>query len=186
MTPNPAPIKDSEILARVNKSLDLLLVSDEWLLTQDLSEQSITHKLAEHIQRAFEDHHVDCEYNGNNDDQRGIKKIFLLKNELEAKGLLRETEQKDIDKDMAERRVFPDIIIHRRKTNDFNICVIEVKKSTSNVPFDYDSLKLQAYTRKDYHEDLNYQLGLFILLYTKVNPPSFEIEHFKNGALIAK
>lgn len=42
---------------------------------------------------------------------------------------LQKREIADMEIEFAERQVFPDIIIHRRGSNENNLCIIEVKKS---------------------------------------------------------
>lgn len=170
-----------KIKERVNIALTSLFERDNWLIKHDISEQSISHKLAEYLQPIFADFNVDCEYNGNIDKPNGRKKIFLVKQNLKDKGLLNESEENDLEKELAERAVFPDIIIHKRGTNDFNLCVIEVKKSTSSVSFNYDYLKLAAYTTDLIGNDLSYNLGIFICFIIDENNPLHEIKYYKNG-----
>jgi hypothetical protein len=67
-------MNDSEIIVRVTSSLNDLFAVDAYLLTENLSERCITHKLAEHLQRRFENYHVDCEYNGNSGSQAQKRK----------------------------------------------------------------------------------------------------------------
>lgn len=174
-------MEDKQIIKLVLLALKELLKKDEWLLQHDLSEQSISHKLGEYLQYLFNDFNVDCEYNGNVDDPSERKKIYLVKELLEKQGLLKEKERDEVESEIIERSVFPDIIIHRRGTNEFNLCIIEAKKSTSTVPFNYDYCKLNAYTINSTGNNLNYQIGLFIKLNTRVNTPSFVIEFFKGG-----
>jgi hypothetical protein len=57
--------------------------------------------------------------------------------------------------------VFPDIIVHRRETED-NLLVIELKKSSSGVKKDFDYAKLQGYK-----SELSYRFAMFICLGTK-------------------
>lgn len=56
----------------VKTGLDLLIKNDEYLLTNNLNERSITHKLAEHYQHLFPRWNVDCEYNRNLDADKKI------------------------------------------------------------------------------------------------------------------
>lgn len=170
-----------KIIERVNIALTSLFERDNWLIKHDISEQSISHKLAEYLQPLFLEFNVDCEYNGNIDKTNGRKKIFLVKQNLKDKGLLKESEENDIEKKLAERAVFPDIIIHKRGTNDYNLCIIEVKKSTSSVSVNYDYLKLAAYTTDLIGNDLNYNLGIFIRFIIDEHNPLYEILFYKNG-----
>ena len=81
-------IKPDLVVVRSNieKALQLLYENDLFLITNGAEESSITHKLAEYIQRPFPEWHVDCEYN-----QRG------------------KNDQKDI---AGHNTSYPDIIIH--------------------------------------------------------------------------
>lgn len=90
-----------------------------------------------------------------------------------------------MEKEITNRAVFPDIIVHKRGINTENILIVEVKKSTSKVPFDYDFIKLKAYTSNYYGNDLNYQLGVFIELLTNEESQGIGlIRFFKNGEVV--
>jgi hypothetical protein len=92
------------------------------LLRVGANERSLTHKLAEHLQREFADWNVDCEYNRL---EYAIKRLPPAEN---------------ISSDDVEgRTIFPDIIIHRRTKRD-NLLVIEVKKSTNTRAGDDEKL----------------------------------------------
>ncbi|HUV79564.1 MAG TPA: hypothetical protein VMW40_01860 [Candidatus Bathyarchaeia archaeon] len=62
--------------------------------------------------------------------------------------------------DTKGRSVYPDIIVHRRRTAD-NLMVIEIKKSSSDILDDCDRLKLGSYK-----SDLGYKYAAFIKLKT--------------------
>jgi hypothetical protein len=173
-----------EIQDQLKKAIEILFEKDNWLLTQDLSEQSISHKLAEYLQDCFPDYNVDCEYNGNIDSDNARKSINVLKEELSQIGLLRDKERDDLEKEFTTRAVFPDIIIHRRKTNEHNICIVEVKKSTSAVPFDYDQIKLKYYTSNNLENALKYKLGVFIIFNTGSKELGYEMIFYQNGTTI--
>jgi len=158
-------MEDKTIKKLVAQAIKHLLYQDRWLLLHDLSEPSISHKLAEHLQLLFKEYNVDCEYNSNIARDDGIKRISILKDELRRAGLLKEKEEEELEKEFTERAILPDIIIHRRGSNADNLCIIEVKKETSKVSSDYDYLKLRAYTSVDMKNDLRYQMGIFIHFY---------------------
>jgi 5S rRNA maturation endonuclease (ribonuclease M5) len=158
-------------LDKIKNAISQLLNADRILLDEDNSERSITHKLAEHLQCEFKDFDVDCEYNRDAKSQDGIKRIGELEDEF-AKCLGKRR--------VKERRVYPDIIIHERRSRDQNRCIIEVKKTTSRQKDCYDLLKLRCYTGGF----LGYQLGVFIKLIAK-KPQSKsivkDIQCFRNG-----
>lgn len=59
-------------LIKIKKGLNYLLKNDSYLLENNLSERSITHKLAEYYQKIFFEWNVDCEYNKNLDEAKII------------------------------------------------------------------------------------------------------------------
>jgi hypothetical protein len=133
------------IEASVLAALDKLLERDADLLQNDVNERSITHKLAEYLEIEFPEWHVDCEYNRNHDRVKRLKSIRQQSIEID---------------DTDGVSVFPDIIVHRRMTDE-NLLVIEVKKSTSAKSRNFDLEKLQAFK-----EELGYIHALFIMLGT--------------------
>lgn len=173
-------MEDLDIRYKVETALEVLLEDDEWLLVNDMSEQSISHKFAEKLQFLFREYNVDCEYNGDIESPNDRKHINLLKLELVAKNLLKEKEE-DGQEDTLSRAVFPDIIIHERGSNDENLCIIEVKKSTSTVKHDYDRLKLSAYTTSEHGNNLKYQLGIFVIVTTGNEEPDYDLFFYKDG-----
>ncbi len=102
------------------------------LLQPDVNERSITNKIAEHLQFAFQKYgfDVDCEYNrgGHYPKKLDLPIDSVMSDETEAK------------------TVYPDIIVHRRGTNQ-NLVVIEAKKST-NLEGNLDTLKLKQFKQK--------------------------------------
>jgi hypothetical protein len=72
-----------------------------------------------------------CEYNRNHDDPKRLK----LRPEAVRTN------------DTQAQTVFPDIIVHKRHTDE-NLLVIEVKKSTNNQRDDYDLRKLRAFQQQ--------------------------------------
>lgn len=172
-------MKDNDILNNVISAISDLEKNEDWLIRNDLSEKSITHKLALYIANYFPDYDIDCEYNGNIESEGGRKRIKALKYDLAEIKLLKKAEL-ELETEIVDRAVFPDIIIHKRGRNDFNLCIIEAKKSTSRVNRQYDYLKLKAYTTDYYGNDLNYQLGIFVMFNIGMVQES-ELVIFKNG-----
>ncbi len=60
------------VRGRVEEALKILLKNDDYLMEHDVNERSITHKLAEYLQQMFPGYHVDCEYNKDVDNPKGI------------------------------------------------------------------------------------------------------------------
>ena len=173
---------DIQIKNLVTQALNALLqTSDTWLLKNDLSEQSISNRIAFHLNPLFADFNVDCEYNGDIERDNNRKAISILKEELQQFGLLRVKEASDLEKEFTNRAVFPDIIIHRRGTNENNLCILEIKKSTSSVNYNYDFIKLRSYTSNHYDNNLKYQLGIFVEGVIDKQNPSFNLKFYKDG-----
>jgi len=173
-------MEDDIIIVLLERALNRLLRVDSWLLTHDLNEPCITHQIAHHLTQRFNEYHVDCEYNGDIHREGNRKKIHYIEEHL------RELyEENPIGTaEIREVSVFPDIIIHRRGSNDHNLCIIEVKKTTNRRGFDFDRIKLQAYTSDNYGNNLNFQLGVFVILNTNDVPPSYTFELYKEGARV--
>jgi hypothetical protein len=125
-------------------ALDQLLLSDGAILAMDVNERSISHRLASYLEPYFPGWNVDCEYNRNHDEPKRLN-------------IRRRSIQSD---DTQATTVFPDIIIHRRGTDD-NFVVIEMKKTTSQETDDYDLEKLNAFKVQ-----LGYQFAIFVKVIT--------------------
>ena len=104
--------------------------------------------------------------------------IVLLKDRAQELGLLKEEDE--IDKELIYRAVFPDIIVHKRGSNEHNLLIIELKKSSSRISCDYDIEKLKRYTSPDYENNLNYSFGVLVYLGVADKLGSDRIEWFKN------
>ena len=118
---------------------------DSYLLRHDLHERTLTHKLAEYIQPLFPDWNVDCEYNRDGHDPKRVR--------IAAPAPLHEDEGSN---------VFPDIIIHRRGTNEYNILVLEAKKSRDGGDGinERDRQKVEAFIA-----DLKYRYGALVVFH---------------------
>ena len=127
-----------ELELKLKATLKNFIEKDGILLKIGSSERSLTHKFAEHLQKAFNDWDVDCEYNR---DEINIKKLPF---------------------NSEKKPVFPDIIIHKR-CEDNNLLVIEAKKSNTN----NNSIKYDLYKLNKYLSNFNYMYGLFICFDSK-------------------
>lgn len=144
---NNAP--DQKVADIVVRALHRLIDEDKCLLTLDAHERSIAHRLAVHLEDVLleknENWDVDCEYNRGGHDPKQITLSEKCTNH---------------ENDGEGSRVFPDIIVHRRKSSD-NFLAIELKKSTSRVSPECDQEKLRQYVKQ-----LGYKHALFIELAT--------------------
>ncbi len=135
-----------ELNLDINKLLNEFVIEERELLEVDASEQAISNRLARKFELVSHRWNVDCEYNR---DQGAIK---TLKYALSENG------------DIEDRNVVPDIIVHRRKTND-NLLAIEVKKVSNRENRFKDEAKLKAF-----RDQLGYKYTLFVDLETGENP----------------
>jgi hypothetical protein len=128
---------DRQILEEIlNLAIDELFENHIELLEVNVSERSLTHHFANSISSKISGYHVDVEYNRHQFD---IKKI-MIENRLTS------------DRTIEARTVFPDIIVHHRKSDNQNLLVIEVKKPRESI--EYDLRKLGIFMR-----DFNYQFA---------------------------
>ena len=134
------PMKDMQ--HHIVAALCNLYRHDQELLDVNANERSITHKLAEYLQREFPYWHVDYEYN-----RQGFDKKKLL---------VEFTDSPAVD-DTEASTVFPDIIVHRRGIKQ-NLLVVEVKKDCGTKDT-RDCEKLEAFGRDEKYE---YRYGLFL------------------------
>lgn len=141
-------IQPDELKSRVNIAVNKLLKNDNFLLSSNANERSISHKFAEYLQQEFPEWNVDCEYN--RDLHGNIKKI----DEWRSNNL----EEPSAD-DTDAKTVYPDIIIHHRNSRN-NLLVIEIKKSSNSDQGEVDIEKLKMFIEEN--GGLNYHYGLFI------------------------
>lgn len=124
---------DAEIVkGRVHAAVEKLLKNDKFLFKVGSSERSITHKLGEYLQEQFREWDVDCEYNRHGVAPKSLQSWPRRGGQASAA-------------DGDPRKVFPDIIVHRRGTSR-NLLVIEAKKS-NGASSTSDEEKLGAFLR---------------------------------------
>jgi len=174
-------MKIDDLKLKIKDSISKLLENDDFLIEHDVSERSITHKLAIFIAEQFYEYDVDCEYNSNVENNSGKKYIYFLREKAIKLNLLKE---RDGDDEFVSRIVYPDIIVHKRGRNDSNLLIIEVKKSSSQTSSEYDHEKLSRYTSAKDGNELNYQFGVFIEISVKNDQGKYNTEWFRNGKKI--
>lgn len=143
-----------EIEKKVYVAIGVLFKNDLFLLENDVSERSVSHKLAEYFQTQFPEWHVDCEYNRKGNATKILQNI------------------KNCSDEIRTDRVYPDIIVHQRNTKN-NLLVIEIKTNNQDPVCDIEKLKL--FTSEN---DYTYSFGLFIK-FNMTNEPIFR--WFKGG-----
>lgn len=149
---------EEEVKQRVIAAIARFYRHDPELLDVDVNERTITHKLAEYLQDEFPEWHVDCEYNRLGTD---VKRLSLISEVV-------------TPFDTEAKTVFPDIIIHRRRT-DANLVVIEVKKSGGGEETK-DLEKLRAFIGDPVYR---YYFGLFLRIGRPIG--HLELELFIQG-----
>ncbi len=158
MAENKYPAYDG-IKHRVEAALEKLVERDRDLFEVDANERSISHKLAEYLGHEFKGWHVDCEYNRDGHDPKRVHiptEIVPVRVET------------DDDKGTT---VYPDIIIHQRKTNQNLLCV-EMKKATSSADaLARDKKKLEAYCA-----ELDYRFSLLVIIEVGEKRPGYCFE----------
>jgi len=126
-------MENSIIKGKIREALKLFIAKDKQaLLRVDIYEPTISHRIAVYLEELFPQFDIDCEYN----------KTLLGKK-----------------KDMNGKKIRPDIIIHKRMTNETNCVMVEVKKSGRNSKlskFDIEKLKGCMFGT------LHYDLGVFV------------------------
>lgn len=139
----------------VMKALDDFQQNDLQLLELCVDERAATHRIACYLQKCFEDMDVDCEYN-----RKGAgRKPTPVPN--------------------SRGRVKPDIIVHKRNTEENLLCIEAKKKGVSrqkNVGEDRERLK--GFTSP--YGEYRYKFGLLLILNLKV-PYDIECEWFCDG-----
>jgi len=154
-------VDEEKSYEKVRTALINLFKDDYQLLHINASERSISHKLAEHLQKEFVEHKVDCEYNRHGEEPKRMN--FVDVGEI-------------AQDDREGKTVYPDIIVHRRGNDDDNLLVIEIKKSNSRSGKEQDLSKLTKFTGKQF----SYKIGLF-LSFDVTKKCVHEVRCFRNG-----
>lgn len=137
-----------KIAQALNEALGALLARDAEILRTDVNERTISHRVAGYLEPYFSGWNVDCEYNRNHDDPKRL-----------------EIPRRNVPNDDTQARtVFPDIIVHKRGTDE-NLLVIEMKKTTSQETDDFDLHKLRAF-----RDQLGYKFAVFVKVRTNAEP----------------
>ena len=132
---------------------------DHYLLQFDVNERSVSHRFALYLQMELPNWSVDCEYNRDMADPKAL-----------------EPPDEPISwSDTKAKTVFPDVIVHRRGTDD-NLLVIEMKKTDSGDKANFDRDKLRAYVAQ-----FGYELGAFIPFTTGPNGRFGNVEWFSRN-----
>ncbi|MDD3234255.1 MAG: hypothetical protein PHG46_03175 [Candidatus Omnitrophica bacterium] len=121
------------VKTKIKEALAMFIKKDRTdLLKTDIYEPTISHRIAIYLERLFPNYNVDCEYN---------------------KHLL------DKKKNIVGAKIRPDVIIHKRLSDDANRVIFEIKKSGAGSKLARaDVQKLNGCLQNT----LNYSLGVFV------------------------
>ena len=163
----------------IKKSIDKLYLIDGFLIKNDVHEQAISHRLAIYLEEEIReivntpDLSVDCEYDRCFNDEKFLnryEKSINIKNWIKIL-----CQQNEIDK-----IVRPDIIIHHRGEQCYNLCVVELKKKNcSQKDMNWVDIKLKALT--DEKGGFRYRYGFAI----EISVDKASITVYRNGSLEA-
>lgn len=166
-----------ELIGIFEKAKNKFLKEEKEIIEIDINERTLSARLMFHLQtilledglyrEKYKTYSVDCEYNRINE-----YKIKTLKR----------YENFEIDDNSDKiRKIFPDIILHKRKEED-NLIVIEMKKSTSNNKDckEKDRERLKIMTDLNEPNNFNYTLGVYFEVDT-IGNNNHIIEFFVNG-----
>jgi hypothetical protein len=128
---------ENEVRLRLQKGLGHFFAKDWKLLESGVREDSLAHKIAEHLAIEFVGFDVDAEYDKMHLDGVPHQKKYI--------GL-----------DGKERGAIPDIIVHRRQMMD-NFVAVEIKKAQNKFGRSKDFEKLNAYKSQ-----LQYYFAVFL------------------------
>ncbi|OHC00081.1 MAG: hypothetical protein A2Z57_05100 [Planctomycetes bacterium RIFCSPHIGHO2_12_39_6] len=148
---------------KVINAVELFVENDSDLLKNSAHEQAISHRIGVYLESLFESgkQNIDCEYNKHLSEPKKID-LYDLDSKLckrcrcnSCKFVIKRNFSK-----IPERGFRPDVLVHKRDRDDYNLIAIEVKKD-KECPF--DAAKLKALTKPlDDGGEYGYELGVFV------------------------
>ncbi len=164
----------NELLEKLDESINAVLNNEYDILERGLNELNLTGHLTKYLTPLFNGMTIDPEYNGDKLKINDRKALDIARNRMIEIGIK--------PNETDNYKLTPDIIIHQRNTNDFNLAVIEAKKdSNSKKHKEFDLLKLEHMTIDYSGNHYNYRLGVAIIFGTKNRAGEVEIIYFQNG-----
>ena len=131
-------MNNDELKRKLIEALMKLYGKDYPLVKRRCSERSIVFRLGLYLAKQFEneEYHVDCEYNKNGEKPKSL---------------------------MGKTFNYPDIIVHKRESNEANLMLIEVKtpNDSKREHLKNDIKKLKGFTSEIQY---SYQLGVHIYI----------------------
>lgn len=138
-----------KIHLRLHRALERLYDHDLQLIHLEVHERTTAARLAIYLQEEFPLWNVDCEYNRDGVNAKRIQ----------------------------EERIFPDVIVHRRDTQE-NLLAIEMKGHWSNRDRDDDYHKLTYLTGPEY----GYSVGAHI----ELEEDAYRVVWFEDGEALGE
>ena len=127
----PHKMNKHQVEEILNYAIQQLKANDSILIDLNVSERAVMFHLGRYIrEKTPSKFDVDCEYNRHLSNK---KQLLYLKDLLHVK---------------EEYEVLPDILIHRRNSDENNILVLEIKKYGGDI--NTDVRKLQAFKNEPY------------------------------------
>lgn len=145
MSDKASSYSKSELFEAVKKSVELFMVHDKQLLNICSHEQSLSFRIGHYLIDTFEPkYQVDCEFNRHGKDPKRLSEKSLNH---------RSTGQCHNQGDR------PDIVVHSRGSDDYNLIFIEIKKKKEG-----RDTRRQDKERIEFATSgkLNYHLGIYI------------------------
>lgn len=173
MTNNKKIVELMDIFEKVKEKF---LKDEKEIIRIDVNERTLSARLMFHLQTLllneiyqenYKEYSVDCEYNRINEIEYKILKVC-------------EYIEKTKNFEEVDKKVYPDIIVHKRNENN-NLIVIEMKKVNSYIKKkENDKNRLKAMTNLRKLNNFNYILGVYFEVDTTGNNNHI-IEFFVNG-----
>lgn len=159
---------DDELLDLLRLAIRRTWQEEGSLIERRAGERAVTHRVGLHLQALFPTHHVDCEYNRNMNGSKLVDVDVQYLTTQERRKYFRRARPngpaRPVQQAFARIKPAPDVIVHRRLSNQHNLLIAEFKFDDDNRAQEgqrYDVGKLMAFTRPDPY---NYQLGVFVEL----------------------
>ena len=166
-----------ELIGIFEKAKEKFLKDEKEIIEIDINERTLSARLMFHLQtilledelyrEKYKTYSVDCEYNRINEIEYKILKVC-------------EYIEKTKNFEEVDKKVYPDIIVHKRNENN-NLIVIEMKKANSYIKKkENDKNRLKAMTNPRKLNNFNFILGVYFEVDTTGNNNHI-IEFFVNG-----
>lgn len=141
---------------------------DHYFMEHDLNERTMTDSLASYIRPQirlwyrFHSYNTDCEYNRNMDEPKRGHYYNEMYNRPSENG---------------DPILIPDIIVHKRGSNEHNLIVIEAKKvGARQQDINYDFMKLEYMTSP--YSEYHFKYGFWV----EIAPRQVEVVSFREGS----